>query len=60
MVSMGGEEDLAGVGAAEEGGESGVIDDGEGIASVEGVLADAAAELDDVTAGFFVGEANGG
>jgi hypothetical protein len=36
-----------------------VIDDGEGIACVEGVLADGAAKLDDVTACLTVCEANG-
>ena len=53
------EDDLAGLVAAEEGGEGGVIDDGERIAGVEGVLADAAAKLDDVAAGLAVCEANG-
>ena len=55
----GGEEDLAGFVAAEEGGEGWVIDDGERIAGVESVLADTAAELDDVAAGLAVCEANG-
>ena len=55
----GGQEDLAGFGAAEEVGEGRVVDDWEGVAGVEGVLADAAAQLDDVAAGFTVGEANG-
>jgi hypothetical protein len=36
-----------------------VIDDGEGIAGVEGMLADGAAELDDVAAGLTVCEAKG-
>ena len=35
-----------------------MIKDGERIAGVEGVLADAATELDDVAAGLRVGEAN--
>ncbi len=52
------EDDLAGLGAAEEGGERGVVDDRKRISGVEGLLADAAAKLDDVTPGFFIGEAN--
>ncbi len=53
------EDDLAGFVAAEEGGEVGVFDDGERIAGVEGMLADAAAKLNNVAAGLAVCEANG-
>ena len=53
------EDDLAGFVAAEEGGEVGVFDDGERIAGVEGMLADAAAKLNNVAAGPAVCYANG-
>ncbi len=53
------EHDLAGFVAAEEGGESRVIDDWKSVAGIEGMLADAASELDDVTPGLPVREANG-
>ena len=53
------EDDLAGFIAAEEGGEVGVFDDGERIAGVERMLADAAAKLNNVAAGPAVCDANG-
>ena len=56
----GGKDDFAGGVAAEEGGEVGVFEDGEGVAGVEGVLAGVAAKLDDVTAAFAAGEVHGG
>src|ERR1700754_4940103 len=52
------EDDLAGLIAAKEGRKSRVIDDRECIAGVEGVLPDAAPELDDVATSFRVCQAN--
>jgi hypothetical protein len=53
------EDDLAGFVAAKKCGECGMIDDGERIAGVEGVLADGAAKLDDVTACLTACQSNG-
>jgi hypothetical protein len=53
------QDDLARFVAAKKCGECGVIDDGKRVACVEGVLAEGAAKLDDVTARLAVCEANG-
>src|SRR5258705_2952912 len=53
------EDDVAWFIAAKEPGECWMIDDRERIAGVKGMLADAAAELNDVPACLTVGEANG-
>jgi hypothetical protein len=51
-------DDLAGLVAAEKCRQVGVFYDGEGIAGIEGVLADTAAKLDDVTASLAVCQAD--